>query len=141
VSAKDVSSKRLRVEVLTFRGDTAVDAVLLHPGQSFWVGPKVGAFRRLKARDIAPRTRLVNFRRNGECTVEFRKNVAGSVQRGQEKINLAGIGSQGYAQKKRGTFVGKIRSGDVLDVRESGHHYHVRYVLAPEELKDKRSLS
>ncbi len=128
------------VEVLTLAGDSVIDAQLLKPGQSFWIGPRLGFMRRRRARDLPRRVRLLKYRRNGDCRIEVRKQVGGTLQRGKQRIKLDAASGHVDRDARRGTYCMDLKNGEILDITDSGRTYHVRFAMPPLVLKDSRPL-
>ncbi|MBI3179437.1 MAG: FHA domain-containing protein, partial [Deltaproteobacteria bacterium] len=126
------------VEVLTLTGDRIESARLLRPGDSLWVGPKIGFLRRLRARDLPPRVRLLKVRRR-DVRIEVHKQMTGSLQRGAHKVPVEP--TTGQAQRRRGTYLMNMRHGEVLDIVDGPRSYHVRFVSPPAQVKDPRPLA
>jgi pSer/pThr/pTyr-binding forkhead associated (FHA) protein len=128
-----------QVEVLTLQGDSVAGAHLLQPGESFWVGPEIGAFRRRRARDLPARVRLLKYRRGGDCQVEMHREASGTLKRGQKRIKLDSVDGV-KKNARRGTTMMGFKNGEILDIVDGGNRYHIRYVSAPPAIRDHRGL-
>lgn len=137
---KDAAS--LVVEVIGVRADGVREHSLLWPGDSFWVGPKVGMFARKAAPDLPPRYELVAFGKRGAVEIEVRKDAEGRVVRGGQVVRLGAMPSKSSRQaERRGTMMLGLSPGELLEVKDGPATYHVRFVRPPKELVDRRPLA
>lgn len=132
----------LVVEVIGVRADGVREHSLLWPGDSFWVGPKVGMFARKAAPELPPRYELVAFGKRGAVEIEVRKDAEGRVVRGGQVVRLGAMPSKSSRQaERRGTMMLGLSPGELLEVKDGPSTYHVRFVRPPKELVDRRPLS
>lgn len=128
-----------QLEIVTLKGDSVSDVALLKPGESYYVGPKIGGLRRPK--DLPPRVRLAKFKRNGAAAIEFPKDVSGSINRAGSPVPVGkALAQPNRGQLRRGTVGLEMKPGEVLDVVHRGERYHIRYARPPERIQDKRSV-
>ena len=131
LDAGDAREKPTHVEVLVARGNSLTEAVSLRPGESYFT-PGAGGFLR---RDSG-RRRLVAFRRNGECRVEFNSAARGSLLRHGEGIDLAHAAST----VRPGLLRASLQAGESLQLEDGPRAYHIRLVRPPAVPEDARTL-
>jgi len=107
------------LEVVSLAGETVTDLQLFAPGESFYIGPEVGWWRRRRYRDIPARRRLLQVTREGAWTTL--DGVAGTLVRDGTRKQLDVAGD-----------VALLRPGDLLHLSDGERSFHVRFVTPPE---------
>ncbi len=128
------------VEIIDIQGEQIADARVLSAGQEYWIGPELGLFNRVWARELPPRVRLVQVDKEGTCRLEVRKQVETTVHRGGRPMKLESV-PEVTRNRRRGTLCLNLKDQEVVEVVDGSHLYAIRYVGTPPSVRDPRPLT
>ena len=131
--------KPTTVEIIDIQGEQVADARVLTGGDSYWIGPELGMFNRVWARELPPRVRLVHIEKDGTCRLEVRKQVETTVHRAGRPMKLEAV-PEVTKNRRRGTLCLNLKDQETVEVADGSHLYTIRYVGSPPSVRDPRPL-
>ena len=139
-SSRHASEEPPVIQVITLRGDHVDQAELVHPGNDFWIGPAVSAWRRRKMGELSSRVRLISVSGGGDVVAEVPEHAKGQLYSRGRELHLPGALAEFSVHPRRRTAKVPLAPGDRLTIRSLAHTHDVHFVYPLPRVKSNLTL-